>query len=657
MFKLLVFSNGGLLSTLLLRLWPIALLLFALLSTVCLNFYAAAANAPDDGAPLKGLTVNETSAAQYFDPTFPGNKTIKQYAQYFGDKDGRMNIADIIETDHLFKPFTAHTMIKNAKMHWYRLPLKNSTNAPITRIVSTGVATASTLDAFWVTSGSIKAIAKKDALSRFATQTNLRISATIDAKSEGFLYIQYSGIAQYPLDIQILTPEQYLDRTFKFTLLNGMTIGIIAVFLLFFSIHFIISRRNYLGYYCLFILGIQMFAIQVFGYGSRFYWPDNATLDSQLTHLAAGSIYSFYFLFSAHLFDHNRKFFMALVSLALIAAVVCGLGLFFNLDMLLTLVIAIGMPVAITAAYKALSRQRSTAMFFIAGSAVHYVCTFLLLLMLMGVPFGTWVFSLSTLGQLVDIICFSTAILMNNRQTERLLDLQVSQRMTDIQTLSASEEFANSLKQQNKNMILESSRTAHDMQQVLASLRLQLALQPPGQDNLELLQHTLQYAGQLLNQRVKQGKQDFTHINQHLNIYDVLQKNAQRHQISHPSLRFKAHTKTLYCSELAINRIVDNLVSNAFKYSGTKNIMLTGRATKAGYKIQVWDQGRGIPADKLERIFEPFKQISNTDIEDLGHGLGLNIVKILCDEFGYRFSVNSVKGKGTCFSVELLEQN
>ena len=588
----------------------------------------------------------------YFTPIAENTQqTPQKYVYYFGDPTGDFTIESATSEPDIFTPLQDKTLMRTAKMHWYRIGVKNVYQQPMTWVVSTGIATATTLNAYWVDQD-IKIIPSLPALSHFAAQTNMLIELQIPAQSQGFLYIQYSGFVQFPLDIQLLSPQQYLDRRFKYTLLNGMALGIVTVFLLFFGVHYSLNRRKSLAFYCLFIFGIQVFAIQVFGYGLRFFFPSHEDLDTHLTHLAGSAIYLFYFLFTAHLFQHNRRFYCILIGLSWITGLVSLAGLFYELDFLLTIIIAVGMPVAIASAIQALSYQRLTAVFFIIGSAVHYACACLLLLMLLGVPLGTWVFSLATLGQLMDIVCFSVAILVSNRQTEKLLDDQVNQRLNDLKSLNSSEQNASDMRALNQNVILESTSTAHDLQQVLASIKLQLNLLPDTARHPLLIQ-SVKYANELLELRINKGKGDFSSINPRQDIGKILSDASARLQLAYPSLRHKAHAKIHPCSELAINRIVDNLVTNAFKYSNTDNVLLTGRKQKDSYVIQVWDRGRGISQENLKRIMEPFEQGNASEFHERGHGLGLHIVKVLCDEFGYRFKVASTTGKGTCFSIEI----
>lgn len=106
------------------------------------------------------------------------------------------------------------------------------------------------------------------------------------------------------------------------------------------------------------------------------------------------------------------------------------------------------------------------------------------------------------------------------------------------------------------------------------------------------------------------------------------------------------------------NRIVQvlvNLLSNAIKFSepGGK-VSLVSTIVKDRLEMSVIDQGRGIPADKLETIFEPYKQVEEGDAKQKGGtGLGLAVCKIIVEAHHGSISVSSEVGKGSVFTVSL----
>ena len=93
--------------------------------------------------------------------------------------------------------------------------------------------------------------------------------------------------------------------------------------------------------------------------------------------------------------------------------------------------------------------------------------------------------------------------------------------------------------------------------------------------------------------------------------------------------------------------IVNNLLSNAFKYTGEgKNITVTLKEENRKLLLQVKDTGNGIPIDKQGKIFERFYQIDN---EHLGSGIGLSLVQRLVELHHGRIELESEEGVGSTF--------
>ena len=105
-----------------------------------------------------------------------------------------------------------------------------------------------------------------------------------------------------------------------------------------------------------------------------------------------------------------------------------------------------------------------------------------------------------------------------------------------------------------------------------------------------------------------------------------------------------------------ILQTLSNLISNAIKFSAPgSEIHLTARMLdEQEALIEVRDQGRGIPADKLESIFDRFQQGDASDSRALGGtGLGLAICRSIVAQHGGRIWATSVQGRGTTFHFTL----
>lgn len=126
----------------------------------------------------------------------------------------------------------------------------------------------------------------------------------------------------------------------------------------------------------------------------------------------------------------------------------------------------------------------------------------------------------------------------------------------------------------------------------------------------------------------------------------------------------------LFGDEVRIRQVINNLLSNAVKYTNEGSVTLTVKAEKVSPDpmqganvrqvqlcVQVKDTGIGIRERDREKLFKNFVRLDekrNRNVE--GTGLGLNLTKQLVDMMGGSISVESAYGRGSTFTVQLLQQ-
>lgn len=105
--------------------------------------------------------------------------------------------------------------------------------------------------------------------------------------------------------------------------------------------------------------------------------------------------------------------------------------------------------------------------------------------------------------------------------------------------------------------------------------------------------------------------------------------------------------------EAKLERVLDNLVSNAVKFSpdhGQVRVSLT--PDDRHVEVRVHDDGPGLPAEQLEKVFEPFHRAPGAAGVP-GVGLGLTIVRQIIERHGGQVHVESALGAGATFVVRL----
>lgn len=110
----------------------------------------------------------------------------------------------------------------------------------------------------------------------------------------------------------------------------------------------------------------------------------------------------------------------------------------------------------------------------------------------------------------------------------------------------------------------------------------------------------------------------------------------------------------LACNPGVLTSLLSNLTSNALKYIGDgpeRVVKIRTRDRGHAVRVEVADNGPGVPAAVADRVFEPYVRAAGT--EQSGIGLGLATVKRLAEAHGGAVGFDSVPGRGATFWFEL----
>ena len=116
-------------------------------------------------------------------------------------------------------------------------------------------------------------------------------------------------------------------------------------------------------------------------------------------------------------------------------------------------------------------------------------------------------------------------------------------------------------------------------------------------------------------------------------------------------LRFALTRLAIRTDRRLMRRLLQNLVSNAIKYTVRGKVLVGCRREPNGLRIEVWDTGLGIPADRRRAVFEEFRRLDQGARIARGLGLGLSIVERLGRVLEHPVDLRSWPGHGSVFSV------
>jgi PAS domain S-box-containing protein len=111
--------------------------------------------------------------------------------------------------------------------------------------------------------------------------------------------------------------------------------------------------------------------------------------------------------------------------------------------------------------------------------------------------------------------------------------------------------------------------------------------------------------------------------------------------------------KTVVGDKKRLSQVLLNLLNNAIKFTDFGKVTLNVSYKNDRAHFEVIDTGYGIPKDKIDKIFMPFRQLSDYRLKSEGTGLGLPISKKIIEMMGGAIQVESIFGKGSKFSFDV----
>jgi PAS domain S-box-containing protein len=215
------------------------------------------------------------------------------------------------------------------------------------------------------------------------------------------------------------------------------------------------------------------------------------------------------------------------------------------------------------------------------------------------------------------------------------------------------------------------SVASHELRTPLTSIRAALGLLESGlmAQQPERARHTLRIAtrnserlARLLNDILDLERMSSGAVRVERHPYDVAEVMTQAAETVRAAaesagvLLVVAPPRAMACLDAdRMCQVLVNLLGNAIKFSPAGGTVWLGAAAdEGGVTFTVRDQGRGIPADKLEAVFQRFTQVDVSDARDKGgSGLGLAICRTIVEQHGGRIWVESREGAGSTFTVRL----
>lgn len=118
-------------------------------------------------------------------------------------------------------------------------------------------------------------------------------------------------------------------------------------------------------------------------------------------------------------------------------------------------------------------------------------------------------------------------------------------------------------------------------------------------------------------------------------------------------LTFAPTSLTVRSDRRLLRRVLQNLVSNALKYTPEGRVLVGCRRLRGRVRIEVWDTGLGIAPQQQKLVFREFKRLEQGAKVAPGLGLGLSIVERIARVLDHPITLRSRPGQGSIFAIEL----
>lgn len=213
----------------------------------------------------------------------------------------------------------------------------------------------------------------------------------------------------------------------------------------------------------------------------------------------------------------------------------------------------------------------------------------------------------------------------------------------------------NSMAQQVKALLANRTTLlagiSHDLRTPLARMRLAVEMLPQDADPkiIARLKSDIEEMNRLIGEFLAFSRGLEKEVLQNIDLTSVLQELADNVATADAAVRWQPQGQCVRAvGQMALRRILANLLSNAVRYGAGKEVELQCECAERESVIRVLDRGTGIPPEEVENVFRPFYRLeSSRSTATGGSGLGLAIAKQLAEVNGWKIELLPRSDGGT----------
>lgn len=494
---------------------------------------------------------------------------------------------------------------------------------------------------------------------------HMGVALTLAPDSSRELYIRFGAGSSAALPMTLTTPEDVLQENWGAALRSAVFVAIIGTLVLVNLFYFVALRASAFLLYALMQTAAVLYCLNIEGFAFQYLWPNWPELNARASPVLGGASHLFAAWFSVS-FLRSRyyapRFYYVLVALLLFLGAYT-LGATFlptrtmnQVGLLMTFFVTL---LIFPHATYVMVRGHVAARFYVAGWVFLFMFTGYFNAVGIGFidPFMPPLLAMQT-GMVIEAVVLSLGLADQYRRLNEDNRRQLNARLEEARERVLMEKEKDAALAEVFTQSRQLATTSHDIAQPIRSLRLALEavrddIRSP--EVRESVTATLSDMEAIIGSALDNATGAMSEAGELVRTSpeDLLNSIAQRFQSEALEkglfLRVSATNSPVELPQAAVTRCLSNLVSNAIHCSARGGILIGARRRGSGLLVQVFDTGSGMSETEVQ----DFQRLQSRGDSSPGHGLGLAIVREICEGLGWALSIRSRKGHGTSVSILL----
>ena len=588
---------------------------------------------------------------------------LKPHVQMYSGNEYQ-NINELINNQVIFSKFSVKPHLPHKAKHWIKIELENDANLNKRWYLQLGYPSMPLMHAYWHKGNDIEIISLLDSHSsysdRIIDEPLLFLPLNFSPKEIKTLYLHYRILGDAPISLRVFTENKFKKYQLLNNSINSSVLGFMSAVLILVVIFWVLNPSISYFYFACLILAMSFVIADMAGFNHRYLWPKNGTNAEKYIEYIMVLTHLFYLLFIREVMQLkalSSMLYQIYSGLILIALLVLSISTLYNVFEPLLIIGILLVPVFIYTSIWGIRNKLTSSRIFALSIISHTFFVFGLFMfsMLVTNPFPSIsLLSYVSIGYVLEAIFFTMTLSHRNYTTKKHYQDSLLSRINEANDLLLTEKRNNQLLQDKQEQLLKFTGTVHDLFQPLSSVRMAAGVIPEesGKDIKNYIDNTVGYAESLLKSFMLESKDDFQNLNCDLILGELFENVILKHQPAADEKNikitfFNSH-RTCEANQENLVRILDNLITNAIRYTKFGGVLIGSRYNSKGIEILVVDTGKGMSLIDIKKLLRPFEQ---KKAGKQGYGIGLYVVKTLCEQSGFELSITSEINKGSCFKI------